>query len=176
MIYQLFLRIMDFLTNTFGYIGALRIKDILDNLTWSFVLAILLLWVISDIVMHIYRSTTVEDEVAIQEVEFEGVKSLQFNPKSKWGVIESFLGYKLIRLFPTETIRFKTLKPIRVIIFTIMIILLMLGIFLSIWDYFPNGYTPPLKNVGILTGVNDPTIGYPVHSSSIPSYAGYGNK
>jgi len=154
---------MDFLTNSFGYIGALRIKDILDNLAWSIVLTILLFWVMAHALLELYKSKTVEKEVAVQRVEFEGVKSLQMNPTSAWEAIEVFLGYIILKLSPTKDIRFRTLKPLRVIILTIMIILLILGIFLSIWDYFPDGYTPPLKHVGYFTSLNDPTVGYPSH-------------
>ena len=70
MIYRLFLSIMDFLTDTFGYIGALRIKDILDNLAWGIVFAMLLFWVMAHALLELYKSKTVEKEVAVHRVEF----------------------------------------------------------------------------------------------------------
>lgn len=39
------------------------------------------------------------------------------NPTSAWEAIEVFLGYIILKLSPTEDIQFRTLKPLRIIIY-----------------------------------------------------------
>lgn len=100
------------------------------------------------------------------------------NPTSAWEAIEVFLGYIILKLSPTEDIQFRTLKPLRIIIYNY-------DHDLNAWNFsIPLGllpgrvYPPPLKQVGCVTSLNDPTVVYPIHLklSSLTPGAGLGHK
>ncbi|WP_407312121.1 hypothetical protein [Desulfosporosinus sp. SB140] len=171
--HSIFISIMDFLTNHFGYGGALRIKDISNDIAWCCVVAILLLIGLSHAFMITKKSNTVEDEVAVQKIDQDGVTVMQVNPKSAWDIVESLIGEVILLFSPETSIRFKTVKPIRIILFSIMIFFIIIGLFLSMWDYFPDGTKLPLpdghqfsKHVGCLTIFDHSLIGNPIRSSS----------
>lgn len=141
-LHNIFLSIMDTLTSFFGYHIALRVKDIMDNLAWALVTLIFTLIAVSHAVLHIRRSPDVEEEVAIQKVEH--YMQIKVNQKSAWEVVESLIGYEILRFSPNTSIRFSTVKAIRIILLTIMIVFIVIGLLLSMWDYFPSQlHVPP---------------------------------
>lgn len=170
-LYRIFLSIMDLLAYHFGYHGALHIKDIMMDVAMGCGLFILILMWVSRSVMIMKKTATLEREVALNKVEEDGHTILQINPKSSWDVFESFLGIFMLPFTPGTTIKFRTVRPFKIMLLTIMIICILLGILFAMWEYFPKGtklpgendYEHKSKQVSCLLSLDQPCIRKPVH-------------
>ena len=144
MIYQLFLLVMGLLTDTFGYNNALMIKDVLDHIAGDAEAVLIMLIIFSLFLLDVRKYPGLEPEATIVKVEYEGIKSMQINPKSIGGAIRVFISWFFLKLSPESMskIQTKAAKPLTFIIVTLLIVVFLLGTLLSMWHYLPNGQTP----------------------------------
>lgn len=144
MIYQLFLSIMEYLTIIYGYLGALRIKDLLDNLAWGLIFGAFVNWIWTHILMDVTKSDTVDEDMGIVKVEYEGRTGMKINPKFAKHGFSVLLGYIIEKLSPSKRIKAIPLLSFAWLFGLILLFIFGVGILLSLWDYFPKGI---LKNI-----------------------------
>ncbi len=138
MFYNIFLEIMSFLERTFGYVGAIRIKDSADYVVGVLFGAFVLIWLMADFYLHVDIGEDLPPNVAIVKAGDGEEVRFYTNPQRIHEVVESFVGYIILRRLPHEdTIRFRNLKIITFVLTLIMALLFLTGVLMSFWDYLP---------------------------------------
>jgi hypothetical protein len=131
---------MNYLTYHFGYLYALVIKDSLDDIGGIMLGMLILIWVGADFILHIRYSPSLDPEIAITKFRSpEGRAYYMINPKTRGHAIGAFMGYLLLFFAKEGKLKVRTVKYWTVIIGTLMILVFLLGIFLSLWHYLPDG-------------------------------------
>lgn len=141
MFYLIFLAIMDFLQDHFGYIGALRIKDYTNDICFTIIGAMLILEITVGFIRDVSIDPNLESDIAIWlPPNDDGTRGTTYltNPQTRLEYINVVLGYVYLRVFKKETIYLKHLRAVMLILRISIVALLLMGVLLSYWNYLPN--------------------------------------
>ena len=129
---------MNFFSSFLGYRGALKVKDSANFLVAFALGGLLMFYLMIQFYLQVDVDTELPKDVALQRTSF-APPEFTTNPKDFGDAAEAFLAFIMMRFSKAETMRFKKLHRISFYIKVIGAILLILGLFLTFYEYLLPG-------------------------------------
>jgi len=136
MLYRLFINVMNFLNNNFGYAWAIRIKLFLLVFACVGVTSVVSLLMSSDFFLNVDKNPLLSSKATIigpTEIN----PNFSSNPKNFKMAVEVNIRYFLIRIFHKKDIAYENLKLILRMYALLLFLLMFFAILLSWWVYLP---------------------------------------
>ena len=136
MLYRLFINVMNFLNNNFGYAWAIRIKLFLLVFACVGVTSVVSLLMSADFFLNVDKNPKLSSKAAlIGPTEIN--PNFSSNPKNFKGAVEVNIRYIINRIFRKKDITYENLKFILRMYALLLFFLLFFAILLSWWVYIP---------------------------------------
>ena len=127
---------MDFLSSIFGYKGALGIKDFINFSNGIGVGGVIILHLMAQFYIQVDFDPNLRRDVALQRVSITPPEF--YTSATNFGeVAEAFLAFILMKFSKEETMRFKKMRRISIVIKILGVSLFILGVLLSFYKYLP---------------------------------------